>query len=71
MTDSRSRGYYIIINDIYLYRKPVRYDRTSNIITLDTYIHSKLNPIALLHACIIIKLETLKSYSYEFDSRND
>jgi len=61
------------MNDIlYLYRKPVRYDRTSNIITLDTYyIHSKLNPIALLHACIIIKLETLKSYSYEFDSRNN
>lgn len=33
------------------------------------YIHSKLKPIALLHACIIIKLETLKSFSYEFDSR--
>lgn len=56
---------------MYLYWKPVWYDRTSNIITFDTYIHSKLNPIALLHACIIIRLETLKSYSYEFDNLND
>lgn len=35
------------------------------------YIHSKSNPIALSHACIIIKLETLKSRGYDFDSRNN